>query len=90
MQDIKEKWEEWYGDMVDMFQWSEIDCSGKTVLYVSGCAKYTGDEGSFPAGFVQVVGCTDSNTPFNEDEKKEITKLLKSMHKVDSIGFWME
>lgn len=89
MQDIKDKWEEWYGDMVDMYQWSEINCSGKTVLYVSGCAKYTGDQESIPAGFVQVVGCVDSDMPFSEEEKKEIAELLKGMYKVDTVSFWL-
>ena len=90
MQDIQRKWEEWYGDMVSAYQWSELDCINRKILYVYGCAKYTGDMGAIPAGFVQVIGSLDSDEPFNELERREITEYLKSMHRVDTVTFWLE
>ena len=90
MQDVQRKWEEWYGDMVSTYQWSEVECVNRRILYVYGSAKYTGDIGALPAGFVQVIGCMDSDVPFSEEERKEISEFLRSMHRVDAISFWLE
>jgi len=88
MEELKQKWEEWYSDMVDLYQWSEIDYKGKSVLCVSGCAKHTGDEGSFPAPFVQVIGCMDADSSICEEDKEEIAAILKKRHSIDNVTFF--
>jgi hypothetical protein len=88
MQDFKEMWEDWYGDLVSMHQWHELEYNGREIAYVHGVARYTGDEGAFPAAFVQVIGHLEPEAPINEEAQREIAELLKSRHGIDNICFW--
>lgn len=90
MQDIKTKWEDWYGDMVSSYQWNEVDYNNKKVLYVFGCAKYTGDQGDIPAGFVQVMRYVDSELPIEGEAQREISNILKKMYRVETVSFWSD
>ena len=88
MEEFKKKWEDWYGDLLGMYQWHELEYNGKEVLYVFGNARYTGDEASSSAGFVQVIGYVDSGASIAEEEQKEIEELLRRRHGLDNVCFW--
>ena len=88
MQELKQKWEEWYGDVVDDYHWYEIDFNGNMLLYVCGSACYTGDEKSFPIGFIQVIGYPETNALIDAVDQEGIIALLKSTHGIDNISFW--
>ena len=89
MEDFKRKWEDWYGDLLSAYQWIELEYKGKTILYVHGCTRYTGDEGPFSADFIQVIGHADSGESIAEDEHEEIRETLKGRHGIDNISFWL-
>jgi len=89
MQELKAKWEEWYGDMVQMYQWHEIDHKGKDVLYVHGACVLDLDEGSYSSYFIQILGYVNSGELVAENEREELVDILKSMHGIDNISFWM-
>jgi hypothetical protein len=88
MQELKAKWEEWYGDMVDMYQWQELDYQGKAIIYVHGNCILNLDEGNFSSYFIQVIGYKDSGETIEEREQQEVFQLLKDMHGMDNITFW--
>lgn len=88
MQKFKDMWEDWYGDLLSTYEWHELEYKGREILYVHGISPYTGDDGDFPAPFVQVMGHLDPEAPINEEEQREIAELLKSRHGIDSISFW--
>lgn len=88
MQEFKEKWEDWYGDLLNMHQWHELEFKGREIAYVYGNTRYTGDEGAFSAGFIQVIGHVDSEESIDEEQQKEIAALLKERHGIENICFW--
>lgn len=88
MQEFKQKWEDWYGDLLSAYQWHELDYNGREILYVFGNSRYTGDEASFTAAFIQVVGYVDSGASIAEEDQQEIVQLLRSRHGLDNICFW--
>ena len=89
MQEFKQKWEDWYGDLLGMYQWHELDYKDRQIVYVFGNTRYTGDEGPFAAAFIQVIGYVGSEASLDEEEQKEITALLRDRHGLDNICFWV-
>jgi len=89
MEEFKQKWEDWYGELLNEYQWIELDYKDRTILYVQGSARYTGDEGLFPAGFIQVIGHAGSGESIVEDEHEEIRDILRDRHGIDNISFWV-
>ncbi len=85
----KRKWEEWYSDMVNAYQWLEMDHKGKNVVYVYGSALLKLDEGNFCSDFVQVLGYADSDREIAENEQSEIVEALKGLHSTDNVQFWI-
>jgi hypothetical protein len=88
-EDRKRKWEEWYGDMVNSYQWLEVDHGGRDVVYVYGSAVLNLDEGAFCSDFVQVLGYADSQEEVGEAEQSEIVQLLRVRHGTDNVQFWI-
>ena len=88
MQEFREKWEEWYGDLLNAYQWDELEYEGRRILYVRGNTRYTGDEGAFTSDFIQVIGCLDSGLALEEEAHEGITQLLRGQHGIDNICFW--
>jgi hypothetical protein len=90
IEEIKRKWEDWYGDMVTSYQWNELEYNGRKVLYVCGQAMIDSDGRGLCADLLQVLGYVDEETALNEVEQKEIADMLRSMHGVQNISFWIE
>lgn len=86
--ELKKKWEEWYGDVVSGYQWSEFEYKGRKVLYVSGRFLLSDDGNRFTSTFTQFMGYADSDEPFTEEERKEIKTLFCREHGVENISFW--
>ena len=86
--EFKKKWEEWYGDMLGMYQWQELEHKGRKLLYV--CGRFTlSDEGSRLAStFTQVIGYLDSKKPLTEEEQNEIRELFRCQQGIDNLSFW--
>jgi hypothetical protein len=89
MEDIRQKWEDWYGDLLSAYEWHELEYGDGRVLYVCGNSTYTGGEGSVSSAFIQVMGRVDSDVSLDEEAQGEIAQLLKSRHGIDNICFWM-
>ena len=89
-EELKQKWEEWYGDMLDSYQWNELDYNGRKVLYVCGTTAIESDGRALYADVLQVMGYMDSEGQLDDVEQKEVTELLKGMHGVHNISFWIE
>ena len=86
--ELKKKWEEWYGDMLSMYQWQELEHKGRKLLYV--CGRFTlSDEGSrLGSTFTQVIGYLDSKKPLTEEEQNEIRELFRCQQGIDNLSFW--
>jgi hypothetical protein len=89
-EEFKQRWEEWYGDMLDSYQWNEIDYNSRKVLYVCGTTVIESDGRALYADVLQVMGYTDSEGQLDDVEQKEVTELLRGMHGVHNISFWIE
>ena len=89
MEDFKKKWEEWYGDLLTGYQWNELEYNDNCIFYVHGSTKYTGDEGPFCSDFIQVIGHVDTGASIDEEEQEEIRAMLKGMHGIDNVSFWI-
>jgi hypothetical protein len=87
VEDIKSRWEDWYGDMMAHHQWNEMDYNGRTLLYVCGTAVIDADGRGFASDLVQVIGCTDG-AELSEEERREIAQLLKGQHGIENLSFW--
>lgn len=88
MEELKRKWEDWYGDFLTDYQWHELEYNGRQVLYVCGTAIINSDGCSLSSDLIQVIGYADSEKPLDEGQRKEITGLLKSQHGIGNISFW--
>ena len=88
MQEFKDMWEDWYADLLTMHQWHELEYKGREILYVHGVTHHTGDDGAFPAAFIQVMGHLDREAPVSEEEQQEIMELLRGRHGLENICFW--
>lgn len=88
MEDFKQQWDEWYGDVMPDYQWCELTYKGRKLLYVHGSAEisYGGDLGS--SQLIQVIGYTDCEPSLNEEERKEIIEVFKREYGIDNISFW--
>jgi hypothetical protein len=87
VEDIKRKWEEWYGDLMAHYQWNELEYNGRTVLYVCGTAVIDVDGRGFASSMLQVIGCADG-AALNGDEEAEIAGMLRKMHGTENVSFW--
>ena len=88
--ELKKKWEEWYGDMLNMYQWQELEHKGRKLLYVCGRFTMSDDCGKFASTFTQVIGYLDSKKPLTEEEQNEIRELFKGQQGIENLSFWTE
>jgi hypothetical protein len=88
VEDIKRKWEEWYGDQVAEYMWGELPYGDDTVVYVSGRTLIDIDGCQYASDFLQVIGRVDSQEPLGEREQQEITELLRGSCGSENIAFW--
>ena len=86
--ELKKKWEEWYGDMLSMYQWNELEHKGKKLLYVCGRFMLSDDGSSLASTFTQVIGYLDSKKPLNEEEQNEIRELFRCQQAIENLSFW--
>lgn len=88
MDELKAKWEDWYGELVSSYQWNEVEYKGRRVLYVCGRAFISGDDRALASEFIQVLGFIDSGASASEQEEKELSEFLRSRHAVGNVSFW--
>jgi hypothetical protein len=88
VEDIKRKWEDWYGDQVSEYVWNELPYQDREVMYVSGRALIDIDGCQYASEFVQVMGWVDSEEPLSEQEQREVRDLLRGFCASDNIAFW--
>ncbi len=88
VEDLKRKWEDWYGDLMAHYQWNELEYNGRVVLYVCGTAVIDSDGHGLASDLLQVVGCADGDMTFDEEERGEIARLLKGRHCIENVSFW--
>jgi len=86
--ELKKKWEEWYGDMLSMYQWNELEHKGKKLLYVCGRFMLSDDGSSLASTFTQVIGYLDSKKPLTEEEQNEIRELFRCQQAIENLSFW--
>jgi len=90
VEDLKRKWEDWYGDLMAHYQWNELEYNGRAVLYVCGTAVIDVDGRSWASNMLQVMGYADSGTALGEEERGEIGQLLKGRHGIENVSFWSD
>ncbi len=88
IEELKRKWEEWYGDLLSEYQWFETEHKGRKLLYVCGRAVVSSDECGLASDFTQVIGYCDGQPSIAREEQKEIEELFGTRHGVGSISFW--
>ncbi len=86
--EFKKKWEEWYGDMLSMYQWQELEHKGRKLLYVCGRFMMSDDGSSLASTFTQVISYLDSKKPLTEEEQNEIKELFKCQQGIENLSFW--
>ena len=90
MEELMQKWEDWYGDVLTEYQWCELEYKGRKVLYVHGKAEISCGGGLLSSDLIQVMGYADSGLAIDEEEQKEITELFKSRQGIADICFWSD
>jgi len=88
--EFKQKWEDWYGDLLSGYQWLEFEYKGRRVLYVCGRFELSDDGSRLASSFTQVIGYADSGQPLDEEEQKGVRELLKSQQGIDNLSFWSQ
>ena len=88
MEEFKQKWEEWYGDLLPYYQWEELEYNGRRVLYVCGTTMIDSDGRCLASNVLQVIGYVDAEIALEEEEQQEIAELLKRQHGIENISFW--
>jgi len=88
IEELKRKWEEWYGDLLSEYQWFETEHKSRKLLYVCGRAVVSSDERGLASDFTQVIGYCDGQPSITQEEQKEIEELFRTRHGAGSISFW--
>ena len=88
LEDLKSKWEDWYGDLMSHYEWNELEHNGRKFLYVCGMAVIDIDGCGFASNLLQVIGWADGDVTLSEKEREEIVRLLKSRHGIENVSFW--
>jgi len=86
--EFKKKWEEWYGDMLGMYQWQELEHKNRKLLFVCGRFTLSDDGSRLASTFTQVIGYLDSKKPLTEDEQNEIRELFRCQQGIENLSFW--